>query len=75
MYSTGEVMNEETEEKINRISAEIDIIESINNTIRSGLFGEDCVTKKDAYNMVSLLENKIKYLKNLQESVTDELKL
>lgn len=32
-------MDETTEEKINIIGAKIDIIESINNTIRSGLFG------------------------------------
>lgn len=68
-------MNKETEEKINRVSVEIGIIESINNAIKSGLFGEDCLTRQDACNMVSLLEDKVKDLKILQDNIVEELKL
>ena len=41
----------------------------------AGLFGDDCLTKEDSYNMVSLLEDRITDLKNLQNSITYELKL
>jgi len=39
-------VNEETEEKINRIAAKTDIIESVNRAIMAGLLGDDCLTEK-----------------------------
>ena len=68
-------MDKRTENRINIIGAKIDIIESINNALRSALFGEECLTKKDAYNFASLLDNRIHDLKSRQDKLIEDLNL
>ncbi len=68
-------MNEELESRINDIGAKIDIVESLHNAIMSGLLGADCISEKDVYNFVYLLEDKIKDLKLEQDSLIDDLRI
>ena len=68
-------MKKKTATKINIIGAKIDIIESINNALKCALIGEDCFTKKDAYNFVYLLENRIKDIKKRQDKLIEDLKI
>ena len=68
-------MDEEIESKINDIGAKIDIVESLNKALMSSLLGTDCLTKKDAYNFVYLLENGIKDLKTRQDKLINDLNI
>ena len=68
-------MDEKTENRINIIGAKIDIIESINNALKSALFGDDCFTQKDVCNFACLLENRINDLKNRYNKLTNDLNI
>ena len=69
------ILDKNIEEKINYMGAKIDMIESINNALMSSLLGADCLTQKDAYNFVYLLESRIRDLKSKHDKLIEELKI
>ena len=68
-------MDDIIEEQINSIGAQIDTIESINKALISSVLGEECLTQKDAYSFVYLLDDKIKDLKIRQNKLIEDLKI
>ena len=68
-------MDEEIEERINDLGSKIDIIKSVNNALMSSLLGVECLTQKDTYSFVYLLEDKINDLKIKHEKLVTDLKI
>ncbi len=68
-------MKYKTETQINRLGTKIDTIESINNALISSLLGTESLTRKDAYNFLYILENRIKDLKITHEKLVKDLNI
>ena len=66
-------MNEDINEQINNIGSKIDMIYTLIRALMSSMLGSDELTEKDADNLLFLLEDKIKELKQDQNKLIDEL--
>jgi len=66
-------MNEDINEQINNIGSKIDMIYTLIRALMSSMLGSDELTEKDADNLLFLLEDKIKELKQDQNKLIDKL--
>ena len=66
-------MNEDINEQINNIGSKIDMIYTLIRALMASMLVSDELTEKDADNLLFLLEDKIKELKQDQNKLIDEL--